>query len=103
MHMLTIRQAPGAWTPDQLYTYLKATLPGFEGLSTMQERDPDTGELRGEVSLSFSDDTPILPAEQAILDILASAPPPAPPAPPTVEDRISKLETDVAELKAKAI
>ncbi len=103
MQMLTIQQAPGRWTPDQLYTYFKATVMGFQGLSTMEERDPHTGALRGELRLSFSEDTPILPTEQAILDILASAPPPAPPAPPTLEDRIAKLETDVAELKAKAI
>lgn len=99
MKQLTISAILGAWAPDQLYAALLA-LPGFAGLNTAEFSNPETGQLEGEIRLHFADGA-ALPTEQDILALLASVPPPPPPKPPTPEERISKLETDVANLKAR--
>ncbi len=110
MKELTLEHTLDAWTPDQFYAYLKANAAGFEGVNTMQERDPGTGALRGEIRVFFSDDTPILLTEQDLLDILASDPPPLPPAPETPEQtlatlkaRLDAVELDVDDLKKRVI
>lgn len=93
----------GAWAPAQLHQALKALDPLFVGLSTaVGEEANDKGEPVpfARLILYYGDEA-IPPNEQDILALLASAPPALPPPAPTVEQRLSKLETDVADLKAR--